>query len=489
MPPRQPIAASAMLALWLLGCHHTVAVSPNTVRADTTERIVGVVFKNGERFEFPSKEGWLQGDTVYAALVNGRPIPLDSVSHLLVRKVSPAGVFVAVLGVAAAAAALTVGIVAATKESCPFVYSWDGNQWVFDAEPYGGAVTRGLTRDDYGVLEHLRAVDGEYRIHLSNEVNESQMTDLLELWVVDHPAQVYPVLDEFGRLYTVTNPRPPVEARDQAGRDLLPWLRNSDDLLWEPLPSGDLERTRDTVTLTFSKPEGATQMKLVARVATGIWGSHQVRSLLSLYGGTVDAWYRRVDDNPLVADSLRQWGIREGLYGLAVEVWEPEGWQIRGVLPSGGPLIAEDRVIPLDVSRIPGRRVQVRFRPARSFWAFNSFGADFSPGWPAQVDTVPVRAAVDRAGRDVRSLLTVADGRDFPLPSTGDLATVTFRAPPERPGLTRSVFLHARGWYHLLGLPDHAQDSARVARVFGEPEFAARLAAEEYRLRLQARRP
>ena len=57
-----------------------------------------------------------------------------------------------VAAVAVGTVAIIVGVAAATKQSCPFVYSWDGKQYVFDAEPYGGAITRGLEKDDFSTL-------------------------------------------------------------------------------------------------------------------------------------------------------------------------------------------------------------------------------------------------------------------------------------------------------------------------------------------------
>jgi hypothetical protein len=105
-----------------------------------------------------------------------------------------------------------------------------------------------------------------------------------------------------------------------------------------------------------------------------------------------------------------------------------------------------------------------------------------------RVDTLVVGTANDRHLGDVRELLRSADGRYHPLPATGDFATLTFAAPPERPGFTRTIFVHARGWYNLRGLPDQPADTALLERVFREPGFAARLAAEEYRSALLARR-
>jgi hypothetical protein len=478
---------SILLATALLtGCHKTVPTLVPDVSRSSPEQIVGAILVNGTRVEFSAQDGRIVRDTVYAT--KAAPIPLDSVSHLLIRKGDPVMTFFAVLGGVAAAAGVAIGIALATKESCPFVYAWDGTRWVFDAEPYGGAITRGLERDDYGLLEHLKPVDGEYRLLMVNEVRESQMTDLAQLLVVDHAPGLQPVPDEFGRLYSVADPKAPLRATDQRGVDLLPWLIRRDDLVWETRPSADLSRTRDTVTLTFARPEGAGTMKLVARVATGAWGSHQIRSLLGLYGTSVGAWYKNLDANPLAADSIRKWSIREGLYGLTIEVREPDGWQVRGVLAGGGPFLAEDRVVPLDVSRVAGSTVEIRITPARSYWGLNWFAADYSPDRSFQVDTVAVSQATDEHLGDVRDLLRQADGRYSPLPATGDYATLAFAAPPERAGLERTVFLHARGWYNLRGLPDQPADTAAIRRVFTEPGFAARLAAEEYRRGLLARR-
>src|SRR5262249_13361879 len=129
-----------------------------------------------------------------------------------------------IAAVAVGAFATVVAIALATKQSCPFIYSWDGSEYVFDAEPYGGAVKRGLERDDYSELEHLRAEKGLYRMMVTNEVPETQYTNLMELQVVDHPPATRVVADEWGGFHVLAERQGPISARDNQGRDLLPWL-------------------------------------------------------------------------------------------------------------------------------------------------------------------------------------------------------------------------------------------------------------------------
>ena len=127
------------------------------------EKIVGITTLKGEDVFF---------DPPGASITNGKlsatvkkipyEVSLDQVQRFWVEtKELQKG---RTIGLAAAVTvgtlALIVGVAVALKQSCPFVYSWDGTRYVFDAEPYGGAISRGLEKDDFSRLEHLRAQDG-----------------------------------------------------------------------------------------------------------------------------------------------------------------------------------------------------------------------------------------------------------------------------------------------------------------------------------------
>lgn len=474
--------------------HKKVAVPPPPPSEAAKEQIVGVTLRNGTYIEFAATAR-VSHDTVYGAARGDTTlaIPFAQVQRLWVRRTDVALSALATFGLVAAVTLVFAAIVAAgsnegggstgggTQESCPFIYSWDGARYVFDAEPYGGAITQAFERDDYAVLEHLRAQDGRYRLMLTNEVNETQFTNLVQLWVVDHRPGERIVASEFGQLYTLSNPEPPLAARDQAGRDLRPWLSATDELIWEPEPDTVAGRQpRQDIVLTFPKPPGATRAKVVINAATGIWGSHMIREMLRLHGRDVPAWYAAIDGNSAAAESLYAWNLREELYTLKLLVEEPTGWEVRGLLPGGGPFIAEDRVVVLDVSRVQGSELRLRLRPPLGFWALNSFAVDYGPVEPVAVDTlVPVEAR-DRFGTSVLAELAAMDDRYYEMPHTGDRAYLSFVAPPPSPGAERTVLTHARGFYHLHLDETAPADTATLQRLAEVPDAAARLAAERF---------
>jgi hypothetical protein len=481
-------------AAHLAGCYKnsTISISPNAARSGRDSRFVGVTTRNAEyvRFDVPAviNAGRITGR------VHGAPyeIDADSVQYFWVERRQFDGTKTALAVIGAGVAAVVVAVASGGSdepppppppqtESCPFIYSWDGSQWVFDAEPYGGAISRGLERDDYAELEHLRPEDKRYRLMVRNELEETQHTNLTELWIADHSPDVSIAADVFGGLYTLRDLEPPLAASDGQGRDLLPWLRADDKLIWEPEPvAGDDPSLRQEIVMTFPKPHGATRVKLVARAATALWGSHMILEMLGLRGNELAQWYANVDNGLSEAAALFTWNLREELYALQVAVEEPSGWVVRGMLPGGGPFISENRVVVLDVSRVQGDRVRIRLRPPVGFWALNSFALDATPDEQIHVTRLTPASAQDARGNDLRSMLSHTDDSYHVMSAIGDVAYLDFAAPAPVPGTKRTVFLHTRGWYRVHLETSGEPNLASLGQVFDMPGGATQLSAERY---------
>jgi len=462
----------------------TVRLDPSLVKEPEKEKIVGVTTTDGQDIRFDKTGATLSGNTLQSS-VNGAPyqITLDRVQRYWVerKETSKARTIGLIAAVTAGIFVAGVAIALATKQSCPFIYSWDGSEYVFDAEPYGGAITRGLERDDYSELEHLRAEKGLYRLMVTNEVPETQYTNLMELQVVDHPPATRVVADEWGGFHVLAERQSPISARDNQGRDLFPWLAATDRVIWEAQPIPDANGAiRQEIVLAFPKPKGATRARLVANVATGLWGSGMIKEMLKLRGRDLESWYDSMDRDRTQSAALFAWTLREELFALKLEVEEPSGWKHRGTLPGGGPFIAEDRVVVLDVSQATGDQLRIRIRPPVGFWALNSFAVDYGPDQTPIVEKVHPLKAWDDGDRDLLSQLSKADDAYYAMPKVGDRAWVEFPAPPARPDMERTVFLHTRGYYKLHLTGSGKPDLATLQQIRDVPDAAARFAAKRY---------
>lgn len=134
------------------------------------------------------------------------------------------------------------------KGSCPYLYTWDGEKFAFYtdclwAAPIGLQLAEGVLAPprewEYLKIDgdRLKAKDGEYILKLTEELWEIGYFDSVKLLAIDHPADVNiysnekvgpPSISQF-KVHTVQNPRTPVSAVDQKGRDVLPKVNARDE--------------------------------------------------------------------------------------------------------------------------------------------------------------------------------------------------------------------------------------------------------------------
>ena len=172
--------------------------------------------------------------------------------------------------------------------SCPIFYSFDGTRYVFDADPIGGAICKGMERTEWAELDHLKEIDGRYRLLIANELNEADFVDEVSLVVVDHPAGVRIVPDVLGGLHPIVRFQAAIRATDQNGRDLRSLIASEDDRFWESEKDGrdpeNSEDLKDTLIFEFPKPAAAQKATLVANAWTTVWGMQAAKGFLELRG-------------------------------------------------------------------------------------------------------------------------------------------------------------------------------------------------------------
>ena len=416
-------------------------------------------------------------------------VSLSQVEHVLIEKREGGKTFRLVVGVVAVvglALAVAYLIAVATKESCPFVYSYDGDTYILDGEPYSGATSPGLKRTEWSGLSHLADVGGEYRLKLTNEVDETQYTDELKLVVVDGPRGVSVVADESGAVHGVAAPLPPSKAVDAAGRDILPYVGEDDWVTWQSagraLALDGTSATKERLVFEFPKPAGATRARLVFDGGNTLWASQMVKRFLALHGRALDQYYASLSAPGLARVGLDAWNLREELYRMHIRVLTNKGWEARGSVLGGGPFVTRARLYSFDVSDVAGDVLTIALTPAVGFWTINHLAVDYGADPPLTVREIEADRAVDSHGTNLRPLLASTDSRYVVMPTTGDSADLVFKAPPPPArGLMRSVILKASGYYDIhfgdLGEPQ----TAVLAKVRAEPGFAVRYAMDQYR--------
>jgi hypothetical protein len=140
------------------------------------------------------------------------------------------------------------------KGSCAFAYTWDGKRFRFVTDamwrsalgmPLGLMGSTSAFAPAGASQEYLRIPgdalqprDGRYVLQLTEELWETAYADEVKLVAVDHPDSVDVFVDERFvppgpvklRLFQVSRPELPLSAIDERGNDVLPALRETDDV-------------------------------------------------------------------------------------------------------------------------------------------------------------------------------------------------------------------------------------------------------------------
>ena len=308
--------------------------------------------------------------------------------------------------------------------------------------------------------------------------------DELTLLAVDHPrgTQVAPGVD--GTIHTIGVSRAPLAATESRRGSVLAQVESHDELTWVPEPYernlDDSAELRDQLVVSFPRPQGAAEAKLVVRIRNTYWADHAFGSFLGLLGSQMNTWYasQAREMTPAVwgTDFLAMHG-----FSLTVEWKGVQGWEEAGAFFPTGPIGWQEEVltIPLDPAAVAGT-LDLRLTGGGMFWMVDQVAVDFGSDVPVILHELSPEEATDQEGVDVTDLLTAADDQYYVMPQPGHYADVTYRVPPLDPDMERTYLVRSEGYYIIHQKNSGPPDEARVASIQADPDGFLRFSMERF---------
>jgi hypothetical protein len=147
-----------------------------------------------------------------------------------------------------------------THEGCPFVYVWNGTQYVIDNNLiHMSETSEGADVEDFYRLEQALVPEkGKYLLLISEFEQEHSYFDQVKLIAVDHESDVDVAISPTGEILTYTCPQAPILAVDRNGNSCLDVLSEIDDEYYEG-------NDGDYVVLDFADLDVSDGAKLLLR--------------------------------------------------------------------------------------------------------------------------------------------------------------------------------------------------------------------------------
>jgi hypothetical protein len=476
--------------LYAGGCYTYRQVQSSDVEAIKNADVVMIVTTDDMVFELTRVQvdpPWIAGQGPYK---HGQPLErvkvhLDDIKSIEVKNQSTGLTLLATaVGLAAGACllyALVVVIILLTKESCPFIYAYDGSDFRLEGELYSGAVFKAIERKDYLRLHHLVATESDCRIKISNEAHETQNTDELTLLAVDHPLETEVIADRNGKMLVLSDPQPPISAEDFKGKEVTKAVRTIDRVPWvtnplekNPNESADL---KDGIIVQFDKPDAINSVQLAVRIGNTFWADYIFGRYTALYGYLIDDWYENRSEDLSLKKRAERF-MRENGLALNVQVLSEESWEDVGYFYPTGPIALQDDVLefePPDSDILTIRLVGGSF-----FWMIDYVAVDWVEDPDVDIHRLSPIEAVDEKGSDVRELLAGSDDRYYTMPRVGNHATVTYSVPPPEPGRDRTFIVQSEGYYTIHREKGRMPDIFALAGIRQGPEGFLQYSLREF---------
>jgi len=400
--------------------------------------------------------------------------------------------------------------------SCPYLYVWNGQNFEFVTDFMGGGEMGHLDApgvyntpdpDEYVRIpgQLLKERNGRYELRVTNELEEAIFFDRMQLVAVAHPqeTEVYPnegltVPAQRFKLYTTREARPPLEAVDDHGHDVLEEISKIDREYPDDFKVHNIRGFADEHTLTLRLPD-------------------QNRARLLLTGWTDYAWS---SDNLAASQSGKALSLpalqvknKQGEWQTVIEnIGIPVGRPQTVVADLTGKFLSASREVRIVTNmRIYWDQILVdtsagnfatrltRLSPTVADLRWRGFSREYSPNGREPMTyeystvslTSPWKVMTGRYTRegDVRELLSATDDI-FVISRPGDELILSFDArklPPLPKGWKHTFLLYADGFSKEMDINSASPDQIGPLPFHGMSKYPYSW-PERYPLTLQRQR-
>ncbi len=327
-----------------------------------------------------------------------------------------------------------------TISSCPYISAFDGENYNLQGEIYSASIYQSLQKDDYLPLE-LKAVNGDYNVKISNELQEIQHTDFADLLVVEHNKNVQLLTNPNGKIFSISNPQAPETATLNNNIDVRDELLKKDNNNCFFKDDQGARHTED-LFITFKNDSKNKSGKLILSGKTSSWVNYLFGEFTKGFGSYYNKWAKEQEKKP--AAELEKWSNDQNI-PLTVSVKTSTGWKEVQKLKAVGPLLDRDMVIPVDLPE--NGPAEFKISCGYLFWELDYAAIDYTHDATFTVNRIKPYEAIDEKGTNV--LLTIADPDKQYLvqPNIGNATIVKYKSITPKEGMAQSFFLHSSGFY------------------------------------------
>lgn len=314
---------------------------------------------------------------------------------------------------------LHLGISGSKGESCPYIYSWNGSEYIYEHEAYPWAGVGAMAPDEtYETLKYLDTSEDVLRLRMTEELPEVSYTNSVKVYGIQHPSDVEVLSDFQGNFHTISEMELPSSCIDIFGENCLDKINQTDELFWiadidtvDPKTEGF-----SYIDLEFDKPQNADTAKLrfsIKKTEFPIWVWMRYIKII----GTIDYVYGLLEKGEIPSEYYFPSMFR-------IFIWNGTDWELADQFGIGA-VDWNDRLVFINLTNVEGDKVKFRLMQISGFYPIDSVKIDYTKDKEMKIEQLNLISAIDNKNNDVKEKLMDRDQERINM-SKGDYVDLVF---------------------------------------------------------------
>jgi hypothetical protein len=336
--------------------------------------------------------------------------------------------------------------------SCPTVYTFNGQEYILEAELFSYSISRYFQESDLDKLTAVKSEEATFKIRISNEALETHYIDKFTLLEVIHPGktQVYPTYN--GNFVSMREPKEPLNVKNLTGNDVTHLVGTKDNLVYrsgnESIKKLSEGKLHDRLDLLLDLPAETESVNLLFRLRNTLLTTVLFYDLvLASQGFQAVEWTQKMQTDYLYAHLFNK--LFKSYSGIKIKSKVRGEWVFQSKIGDIGPIAWKEIAVSVPVEIIENRaEIRIEFFPDNFMIDYIAYEPKDKLDPKIQISELkPTMILDDKNDNHLNLIETLAKSdNNYLITNPGESYFLIYENQPQD-SLKRSVFVHSKGYY------------------------------------------
>ncbi|MFZ1290349.1 MAG: hypothetical protein WAR79_09670 [Melioribacteraceae bacterium] len=262
--------------------------------------------------------------------------------------------------------------------SCPFIYSWNRNNYKLEGEVFGISLGKSLETETNIILDDLVPEENKINIQISNERPETHFINSVKVSAIEINEDETIFTDNHQNVQTVKELKSVSKIEDRNNNNITNLIKNADDIYWQSdLTSATSENNfEDILYCSINNLWETDSVSLIITAINTEISNICFGYLQKVLGEEFVNFTKAIETDPDLTSAMKNILVKSA---LKVDVWNGRDWNYIDLIYPEANYIKFKKLIRLPIFNKNYHEIKIRLRCLSDVWEIDAIQYDDSP--------------------------------------------------------------------------------------------------------------